>query len=218
MITRYALNTKGTDYAIGDIHGCFLAVVDKLHSIGFDFTKDRLFSVGDLVDRGRQSEHALGWLSEPWFFPVRGNHDDYVCRMDTCDALNWHRNGGAWFQTLDPQLQLKFQEVFRTLPFAIEVETRAGLIGIVHADPYFEDWQQVRDNVDNKRVNDRFMWSRERVKNNVTTVVRNIDHVVCGHNPLPAPLVLGNVHYIDTRGWHPFGYFTILNLNTMQPV
>jgi len=28
---------------------------------------DRLFSVGDLVNRGSESEQVLGWLAKPWF-------------------------------------------------------------------------------------------------------------------------------------------------------
>lgn len=216
MIKRYEKNTLGTDYAIGDIHGNFSGVMDKLDQIGFHFNKDRLFSVGDLVDRGTESELAMSWILMPWFIPVRGNHDDYVCRMDTVDKYNWIQNGGAWFWGLDEEVQQENKYVFRHLPFALEVETDAGLIGIVHADPFFDDWEAVRGNHDNKRINDRFIWSRARVENKINTIVKNIDHVVVGHSPLPEVLVLGNVHHIDTAGWHPSGYFTVLNLNTME--
>ncbi len=43
-IPRYALNTHGRDFAVGDIHGAFGALQRALEAIGFDARKDRLFS------------------------------------------------------------------------------------------------------------------------------------------------------------------------------
>ena len=134
LVKRYAANKEGRDYVIGDIHGCFSKVKQKLEEIGFDETKDRLFSVGDLVDRGPECDQVLEWLDKPWFHPVRGNHDDYVCRYDTCDTGNWMFNGGAWFYGLMENQQKEFQIRFLELPVAIELETKKGRIGIVHAD------------------------------------------------------------------------------------
>ncbi|WP_242621095.1 hypothetical protein [Aeromonas salmonicida] len=56
---------------------------------GFDPARDRLFSVGDLTDRGPDCTQVLEWLARPWFHPVCGNHDDYVCRYESCDRENW---------------------------------------------------------------------------------------------------------------------------------
>ncbi|MGH8462894.1 MAG: metallophosphoesterase, partial [Pseudomonas sp.] len=51
-IERFAANHQGRDYAVGDIHGHFQRVWAQLMRAGFDPKVDRLFSVGDLVDRG----------------------------------------------------------------------------------------------------------------------------------------------------------------------
>ena len=56
---RFAQNTVGRDFAVGDIHGCFTELQRGLEAIGFDPSTDRLFSVGDLVDRGPES-HTSG--------------------------------------------------------------------------------------------------------------------------------------------------------------
>lgn len=56
-------NKVGTDYVVGDIHGCFTKLAEALDEVGFNFTKDRLFSTGDLVDRGPESEECLEWLA-----------------------------------------------------------------------------------------------------------------------------------------------------------
>jgi serine/threonine protein phosphatase 1 len=60
---------------VGDIHGHFQRLQQCLEAVGFDPAVDRLFSVGDLVDRGPHSEAALDWLAQPWFHAVQGNHE-----------------------------------------------------------------------------------------------------------------------------------------------
>lgn len=52
-------NRRGRDIAVGDVHGHFQRLQQALDAVGFDPAIDRLFSVGDLVDRGPDSEQAL---------------------------------------------------------------------------------------------------------------------------------------------------------------
>jgi serine/threonine protein phosphatase 1 len=58
---RIAANTRGRDLA-GDIHGHFQRLQQCLDGVGFNPAVDRLFSIGDLVDRGPHSAQALDWL------------------------------------------------------------------------------------------------------------------------------------------------------------
>ena len=74
-IKHFTKNNDGDDYVIGDVHGCFTLLAKKLSEIGFNQNKDRLFSVGDLVDRGAESQQVLEWLNKPWFYSVLGNHE-----------------------------------------------------------------------------------------------------------------------------------------------
>ncbi|MFE1635752.1 metallophosphoesterase, partial [Acinetobacter baumannii] len=67
---------KGKLYAVGDIHGCYNLLMNRLKEIGFDFDNDLLVAVGDLVDRGTQNLECIELLSKPWFTSVRGNHED----------------------------------------------------------------------------------------------------------------------------------------------
>lgn len=69
-------NTQGKDWVVGDIHGQYDILMEALDNISFDRTKDRLFSVGDLVDRGPKVFECLRLLKEPWFFAVKGNHEN----------------------------------------------------------------------------------------------------------------------------------------------
>jgi serine/threonine protein phosphatase 1 len=74
-IARHEANTHGRDFIVGDLHGCVGYLDTLMRHVGFNESTDRLFSVGDLVDRGPNSVGAIGLLEMPWFYPVMGNHD-----------------------------------------------------------------------------------------------------------------------------------------------
>ena len=65
-------NTKGNDYVIGDVHGCD----SLLQQIKLE-PNDRLFIVGDLIDRGPNSLNVINIVkNNPAMLTVRGNHED----------------------------------------------------------------------------------------------------------------------------------------------
>ncbi len=107
IIKYLPVNHNGRDFVVGDLHGELGKLLDLLNVVGFT-ANDRLFSVGDLVDRGQDSVGCLQLLDRPWFFAVRGNHEDML--LDYVGSrffgeqprYSGHRhpftaNGGDWF-------------------------------------------------------------------------------------------------------------------------
>ena len=215
LVIHYERNLSGRDFAVGDIHGSFSRLETRMSEADFDMKRDRLFSVGDLVDRGPESDQALHWMAQPWFHAVRGNHEDYAIRHASTgrvDLANYRRNGGGWFIDLPPERQQEFAAAFVDLPFVMQVQTRRGPVGILHADCPVDDWFDLPIALASRRRRDQILWSRARIETGDTRRVRGVRAVIVGHTPVAEAQVLGNVVHIDTAGWSPQGHFTLLDL------
>jgi serine/threonine protein phosphatase 1 len=147
---RLRPNLLGTDYVVGDVHGQWPMLQALLAAVGFDRSKDRLFSVGDLIDKGPDSEACLELL-RTWrcFHAVLGNHEWMLRethRGSEYAASLWERNEGEW---LDQSDTLRFDWLRRLvdgMPIAVEVPLRDGRrLGIIHAEvPRGWSWSEVK--------------------------------------------------------------------------
>ena len=72
---RLPPNKEGRDLVVGDLHGHRELLERQLQAFGFDPSRDRVLSVGDLIDRGPDSFGTLRLIEEPWFHAVLGNHE-----------------------------------------------------------------------------------------------------------------------------------------------
>ena len=220
---RFAQNTVGRDFAVGDIHGCFTELQRGLDAIGFDPTADRLFSVGDLVDRGPESHLALRWLAKPWFHAICGNHDFMAWRHaigQPYEEVDHLQHGGAWVLMLSDAQRQEFGARLAALPLVLEVETGQGVVGLVHADCPYDDWLEMgrvpwHNTEAVSAVIDCCLWSIDRYARRYAGHVKNVRAVVHGHTTTRTMEILGNVHFIDTGGWRPGGHFTFLDLQTL---
>jgi serine/threonine protein phosphatase 1 len=229
-VKRFALNERGRDLAVGDCHGNFSKLGAALDSVKFDPTVDRLFSVGDLGDRGPESDQALEWLEKPWFHAVAGNHEDMAIRFPNggIDTRNYIANGGAWNVANTPDVSRQFADAFSGLPIAMEVDTTAGRVGIVHAECPFPSWRDFVAALEHPGISksmrdtviDAAQWSRERITAMSHESVADVRAVIVGHTPVERMTSLGNTIYIDTGAWivRENRPFTILDLETLRPV
>lgn len=222
-VKKFKRNEHGRDLIVGDIHGCWQKLMSVLSSIKFDLTKDRLFSVGDLVDRGPDSEFVVEWLDEPWFNAVRGNHENLTILGNgkgSDHQMYVHMmNGGEWFYKLEAGKRMQIVDRLDALPYAIELETLEGMVGIVHAECPCDSWSDFSQLVVwPGAVQKACTWNRERIAEDATEPVAGVRAVVCGHTPVDEVTRSGNHIWIDTAGWFRGGKFTILDAATLQEV
>jgi bis(5'-nucleosyl)-tetraphosphatase (symmetrical) len=102
-------------YAIGDIQGCYQALMQLLHKIDFIPGRDQLWLVGDLINRGTGSLEVLRWCyaQRDCLRVVLGNHDLHAIavahgvrpphRFDTLQALFAAADGGELLHWLRQQ-------------------------------------------------------------------------------------------------------------------
>ena len=116
-------------YVVGDIQGCYTEFQQLLQRMAFNPKQDRLWLVGDLVNRGPQSLEVLRWAyqHDDCCQVVLGNHDLHLLAVASGHA-RLHRG-----DTLDSILQASDREPLlrwlRERPLLVEGE--AGVM--VHA-------------------------------------------------------------------------------------
>ncbi|ALE56376.1 hypothetical protein AC233_00330 [Burkholderia sp. HB1] len=246
-VRHYARNTRGRDFVVGDLHGCFSMLDAELAARAFDPARDRLFSVGDLTDRGPESSAVLDVVQRYGIRAVCGNHEQGILdwalrddldpemveamRDDPAQAIaEWSYrdgrtsqlvyNGGQWFVELYCENHDKASDIaryFASLPYAIQVETGYGLIGIVHAavpDTSWPDGMSALRTRRSSRLREIVLWDRDRWSgDHVTAEIGGVRAVVVGHTPLREVRVRGNVINIDTGAVFRFyNTLTVLDL------
>lgn len=197
----------GRDFVVGDLHGMFNSLEVLLDRLSFNPEIDRVFSVGDLIDRGEQSNRIGEFLNKPWFTSVMGNHEGMLldARVSQYSLHNWIKyNGGAWWKTLSKKEQDKIYHSISKLPYLLEIKTAIGNVGVAHADlPVDKSWSEiVRAVSTDDEMKNHILWSRHRHKKirrtQTTSPIEGIDLAVMGHTPYKKVLHRENVFYIDT--------------------
>lgn len=161
-LQTFGPNMLGRDFVIGDLHGAYPAFQNLLREIHFDPTKDRMFSVGDLVDRGPKSLECLELMRQPWFHCVLSNHEQMMLEAFTGGVMGqyWIRNGGDWGAdslrawkavklgnyvgeiTDEDANVFELVNMIDELPYLITVQNRSGkTFHILHAElPPNQSW------------------------------------------------------------------------------
>ena len=161
----------GRDLVICDLHGEFDTLEHALETLGFQPARDRLFTVGDLIDRGPRSADALEWLEAGRFAgSVRGNHEQMMIRALTCGeavlmrmngpGAMWLANGADWWYESAAVSDARRQgrkvpeggvidrwlEAIARMPYLALIEYGSRRVGLVHspgAADYEKHWDQI---------------------------------------------------------------------------
>ena len=184
LARRLERNTRGRDLVVGDIHGHFATLRRALAELEVG-EHDRVFSLGDLVDRGPDSFQAKDWMqgrtrSAGFDLVLRGNHEQMMLealvegpprrrRLWENNAWSlWEMNGGGWWDARKPGHDAgSWMALLRELPFYARVKSQSGWVGLVHAAPVHARWQEIEEQVpgDEDRshlTRTRALWSRVR--------------------------------------------------------
>ena len=201
-------------YVVGDIHACYTQLKEKLKEVGFNYNKDLLIAVGDLVDRGNENEKCVGLLNEQWFISIKGNHEDFCYKGMMDDHVKfYHRmsnNGGDWFYKLPEDLMEQVGRRLNQLPILLEVKYKGKKFGFVHADVPVEDWELLKemliqgDSIGDRTVEDYCLWSRSIINKYLNCGyepnIAQVDNVFLGHTVLEKVTQVGNCTFLDTGG------------------
>jgi len=169
-------------FAIPDIHGCALSFAALLHDVLRIRTSDRVYLLGDYIDRGPRSREVVDHIVELRdkgfsILPLRGNHDDMLLRA--CGDLDFFRvwmlnGGGATLKSFDVDepcdIPLSYRRFFNTLPFYLELDDYI----LVHAGFNFLADDPFSDK-------EAMLWTRTR---EVNSALIGRKKVIIGHTPV----------------------------------
>lgn len=235
MPSYQTLRVRGRTFVVGDLHGCLSPLQSILQQVHFSAENgDICVLLGDLTDRGPDSLGCLALLDQPGIYSIQGNHEQMcsaALHNRPLGMFNWISNGGNWFYELSAEAQQQVREYWlpkiEELPLAIDLFTAEQLhIGICHADPVFNDWQELLTALDTYQAQQRetliekLLWSRERISSATksgfrsgTYEINGLDWCIMGHTPIrPTPFRKGNCIWIDSGAVFPNGYLSVLEV------
>lgn len=209
-------NPAGRDFVVGDLHGEGHRLLAMLDHIGFDFNNDRLFSVGDLVDRGLHSRETLELIYKPWFHACIGNHELMMLvsmyYKDSWMQPLWFQNGGVWSLHEVDDLTPLASDILRYMCIAMTIQVNDSVIGIIHADPpkVFDEAHITDDEL--KMLDCPYIWGRTYYRMMPLPVIEKVDKLYMGHTIHGQATTNGQFNWIDTGAFHKDGYITVVDL------
>ncbi|CAG9231973.1 Diadenosine tetraphosphatase and related serine/threonine protein phosphatases [Paraburkholderia tropica] len=215
-VVRHDANLHGRDFVVGDLHGCVSALEQLLAAVEFDTGRDRLFSVGDLIDRGEQSERALALLEHDWFYPVLGNHEEALCAVvdGRLPRERWYEVGGDWARSLSDGELAGHAAHLRPLPLVRIVGEGHARFNILHAEFRGSDEQLAAGRFE-AAVRRRLLWGRD-LAFSVSPSQQALSITYCGHTTMREVRRIGAHVFIDTGACSPGGKLTLVEAGTSR--
>lgn len=174
-IIKLDKNNIGRDFIIGDLHGCLDELFEVMEKVSFDKETDRLFSVGDLTDRGPKSKECAELIYKPWFFAVQGNHDRMFFTYILGERSLYHTpydfiyNGGDWVHDHDRyELTILARDMMKKMPLMYDVGDNNGFL-VAHSrymkEPVEFTYNSTKVIFEPSIIKypDHFVWDRELI-------------------------------------------------------
>lgn len=211
------LNKLGRDFIVGDLHGQVKQLFKQLSHINFDFKLDRLFCTGDLIGRGADSIACLNLLTQKWFYPVMGNHEQLFL-LGFQASKYWDllkSDNGQWLiDSLDRfDLLIRWKTLIEiAMPLSRTIAVNGLNIGVSHASAT-KDWQTLQGGYLSENDIWQTLWSRP-LQEESCLAIDSVDFVVHGHTPVQSVVKVKNRFLIDT--FSAKDEFSIVSLNELN--
>ena len=198
---HFERNRYGRDWVCGDLHGHWNLLMAILRGKDIDLKTDRLFLLGDLIDRGPQSADLLNWaLQTDNVFSVMGNHEMmFISGAIRPGYREKHRRiGGEWVDELSfSQYRYLTTGCANHLPLTMTIETEEGPLGLVHAQSPVDDWCELAtiEYTDQIAIDCTWPWNRAT---GPEQSIAGVSAVVSGHIGTQDIVQRGNQLWIDT--------------------
>jgi len=193
---------------IGDIHGCFYTLRELYNKICEEYPQAKIYSVGDLVDRGRFSLETIEFIRRTGIEFTPGNHDlmftHFFESPGSIFARTWIHNDHV--PTLaayefEPEKVWEHVELINNKPLVFNIEdcfiTHAGFSSFykkILPKGYQENLDTLIPIIDNEHYNEHgVMWNRDRLLN-----IGKLQIVGHTHDKEPRFDKQANALYIDT--------------------
>lgn len=226
---------KFNTYVIGDIHGNYLALLNLLNKINFDFNNDTLIVLGDICDGWPQTFECIELLKKiKNKILIKGNHDEWCVELlsdyinDTVKfdnffvTKNWLHHGGtgtveSYYKHLE-YLDDHLNFLKNSLNYYIDKNNNL----FIHAG-----YSYIKPVKDKNIYDPSFIWDRYYVQDMINNKKHNIDmsdinfnEVYIGHTPTIIydeykPIIHNNIYLMDT-GVAFTGYLSCINLETKE--
>ena len=208
-------------FVIGDVHGCAATLRRLVDDTLRPFPHDRIYLLGDLIDRGPDSKGVLDFIFELLerglsVSSVRGNHEE-MCLQAGDDHYNlglWNANGGQAtlesFQADGPgDIPHRYRDFLASQPLYILLDDFV----IVHAGLNFDTHNPFEDT-------SAMLWTRSPVVDRQRIGGRRL---ICGHTPVPRSRLEASLNsskiMLDNGcvfgGWPETGSLAALELESM---
>jgi len=220
-------------YLIGDIHGMYDKFMSCLKQVNFDYEKDTLIQLGDIVDRGVHSYECVEELLKMKnLIAIKGNHDDcfYQSVLSGKENLLFWQGGRETLQSYTRNLKIEnatqipetHKNFFKNqLPYYIDNNNCCFVHGGFNRHLPIAEQREESD-----LWWDRDLWLAARSYGQMEDnehrfkVKDGFDEIFIGHTPTTyfksdVPLKAANITNLDT-GCGKGGLLTIMNLQTRE--
>lgn len=126
-------------FVVSDIHGQFDTFLKLLEKINFQPQQDKIFCLGDLVDRGPKPLETIRYFKDNEFsIALKGNHEVYLCEYFKYkyeyqfEQHYYYNTAGILEERLTPVDIMEYINWIHNLPLQVELKIDGKLFVLAH--------------------------------------------------------------------------------------